>query len=58
MSLKELSDLFLKGVNVDYSKLDATGKSVQAVLAGGKEVQITNPNGTDLTHLSDSKIRA
>ncbi|MBC8004853.1 MAG: aminopeptidase, partial [Verrucomicrobia bacterium] len=48
MTQKELSDLFWKGVNVDYSKLEATGKTVQAVLAAGKEVQITNPNGTDL----------
>ncbi len=45
---KELSDLFWKGVNVDYAKLEATGKSVQAILVGGKEVQLTNPNGTDL----------
>lgn len=48
MTQNELSDLFWKGVNVDYSKLEATGKAVQAVLAAGKEVQITNPNGTDL----------
>ncbi|HCY43333.1 MAG TPA: hypothetical protein DHV48_18685 [Prolixibacteraceae bacterium] len=48
LTLNELSDLFWKGVNVDYSKLEATGKSVQAILAGGKEVQLTNPNGTDL----------
>lgn len=48
MTQKELSDLFWKGVNVDYSKLEVTGKTVQAVLAAGKEVQITNPNGTDL----------
>ncbi|MDP3916313.1 MAG: aminopeptidase [Bacteroidota bacterium] len=48
LSLKELSDLFWKGVNVDYLKLEATGKAVQTVLSGGKEVQITNPNGTDL----------
>ena len=48
LTMKELSDLFWKGVNVDYAKLEATGKSVQAILAGGKEVQLTNPNGTDL----------
>lgn len=48
LSLNELSDLFWKGVNVDYTKLEATGKSVQAILAAGKEVQLTNPNGTDL----------
>jgi len=48
LTLNELSDLFWKGVNVDYTKLEATGKSVQSILTGGKEVQITNPNGTDL----------
>jgi len=46
---KELSDIFWKGVNVDYAKLEATGKAVQSVLSGGKDVHITNPNGTDLT---------
>jgi len=48
MTLKELSDLFWKGVNVDYTKLEATGKSVQKTLAAGKEVHLTNSNGTDL----------
>lgn len=48
LTLKELSDLFWKGVNVDYAKLEATGKAVQAILASGKEVQLTNPNGTDI----------
>jgi aminopeptidase len=48
LTQKELSDLFWKGVNVDYPKLEATGNAVQKILSGGKEVQITNPNGTDL----------
>jgi len=48
LGLNELSDLFWKGVNVDYEKLEATGKSVQSILESGKEVQLTNPNGTDL----------
>ena len=48
LTLKELSDLFWKGVNVDYSKLEATGKALQSKFSGGKEVQIINPNGTDL----------
>ena len=43
----ELSDIFWKGVNTDYSKLVATGEAVKAVLKAGKEVQITNSNGTD-----------
>jgi leucyl aminopeptidase (aminopeptidase T) len=49
LTQKELSDIFWKGVNVDYSKLEATGKAVQKVLSEGTEVRITNPNGTDLT---------
>lgn len=48
LTLKELSELFWNGVNVDYAKLEATGKAVQTILSDGKEVQITNPNGTDL----------
>ena len=48
MTQKELSDLFWKGVNVDYTKLEATGKALQTKFSSGKEVQITNPNGTDL----------
>lgn len=48
LSLDELSDLFWKGVNVDYTKLEATGKSIQSILTEGKEVLITNSNGTNL----------
>lgn len=44
----ELSDMFWGGVNVDYTKLEATGKKVKTILAAGKVVQITNTNGTDL----------
>ena len=47
-SQEELSKIFWDGVNVDYSKLQATGKAVKAALASGKQVHITNPNGTDL----------
>lgn len=48
LSQEELSKIFWDGVNVDYSKLQATGKAVKAALASGKQVHITNPNGTDL----------
>ena len=48
MTEKEMTDLFWKGVNVDYTQLEATGKKVQDILSGGKEIQLTNPNGTDL----------
>jgi leucyl aminopeptidase (aminopeptidase T) len=48
MTLDELTEMFWNGVNVDYAKLEATGKSVKSVLMAGKELHITNPNGTDL----------
>lgn len=48
VSQEDLSEIFWDGVNVDYSKLQATGEAVKAVVAAGKEVHITNPNGTDL----------
>ena len=33
---------------LDYSELQTRGEQVKAALAGGNEVHITNPNGTDL----------
>lgn len=48
LTLNELTDMFWNGVNVDYTKLGETGKSVKSILMSGKEVHITNPNGTDL----------
>ena len=48
VSQEELSKIFWDGVNVDYSKLQATGKAVKAALASGKQLHITNPDGTDL----------
>lgn len=45
---EELARIFWDGVNVDYAKLQSTGEAVKAALASGKEVHITNPNGTDL----------
>ncbi len=44
----ELSRIFWDCVNIDYSELQKTCESVKSALAGGKEVRITNPNGTDL----------
>jgi len=45
----ELSDIFWKGVNTNYTLLEKTGNSVKSVLSAGKEVRITSSNGTDLT---------
>lgn len=44
----ELSKIFWNGVNVNYTELQATAEKVKAALVAGKEVRITNPNGTDL----------
>ena len=44
----ELSRIFWDCVNIDYSELQKTCESVKSAFAGGKEVRITNPNGTDL----------
>lgn len=48
LTLNELTDIFWEGINVDYKKLEATGNAVKGVLSAGKEVHITNPNGTDI----------
>jgi leucyl aminopeptidase (aminopeptidase T) len=48
MTEDELARTFWNGVNVDYSELQARGEQVKAALAGGNEMHITNPNGTDL----------
>jgi leucyl aminopeptidase (aminopeptidase T) len=49
ISEDELSKLFWGGVNLDYADLVKRGVDVKAVLAGGSEMHITHPNGTDLT---------
>jgi leucyl aminopeptidase (aminopeptidase T) len=48
MTEDQLSKAFWDGVNVDYSALQAKGEQVRKTLAGGSELHITNPNGTDL----------
>ncbi len=45
----QLADLYWAGINVDYAKLQAKGAAVKAILAAGKEVRVTHPNGTNLT---------
>lgn len=48
VSQEDLSKIFWDGVNVNYTDLQATAEKVRAALAAGKEIHITNPNGTDL----------
>jgi leucyl aminopeptidase (aminopeptidase T) len=47
--LDTLSKLFWDGVNVDYNKLHANCEAVKNVLAHGKDIRVTQANGTDLT---------
>lgn len=48
MAQEDLAKAFWAGVNVDTTQLQAKGEAVRKALQGGKEVHITNPNGTDL----------
>lgn len=57
VTFKELSDIFWKGLDVDYHALEATGNSLRKVLEAGTEIHITHPNGTDLkVNISGRKI--
>ena len=47
VSREQLSGLMYGGIDADYDALKSTGEQVSRVLAGGKELRITNPNGTD-----------
>lgn len=48
VSTDVLAKAFWDAVNADYSTVQATGEKVKATLAGGKELHITSPEGTDL----------
>ena len=49
MSQDDLAKTFWEAVNADYTAVQTTGEKVKGELSTGKEVHITNPNGTDLT---------
>jgi len=49
MSQDDLAKTFWEAVNADYTAVQTTGEKVKTDLSAGKEVRITNPNGTDLT---------
>ena len=48
ISRRDLAEMLYGGLDVDYTQLQRTGEAMQQVLAAGKEVHITAPNGTDL----------
>ncbi len=49
ITVEQLSEVFWKGVGVDYSRLHETGVKVKTALLDGDVLHITNANGTDLT---------
>jgi leucyl aminopeptidase (aminopeptidase T) len=66
LSRDALAGIMYGGIDTDYEQLQATGKRLSDALAGGKELRITSPNGTDLRigvagrapHVSDGVISA
>ena len=48
VSRDQLAAMMYGGVDADYPALQATGQQVRNALAAGKQLHITNPNGTDL----------
>jgi aminopeptidase len=48
ISRRDLAEMLYGGLEVDYTQLQRTGETMRQVLAAGKEVHITAPNGTDL----------
>jgi leucyl aminopeptidase (aminopeptidase T) len=47
ISRDALADMMYGGVDADYQALQSSGQQVRKALATGKEIHITNPNGTD-----------
>ncbi len=48
VSRSDLAEMLYDGVDVDYAQLQQRGEELRKAVAGGKEVRITAPNGTDL----------
>jgi leucyl aminopeptidase (aminopeptidase T) len=48
ISKAELAKLFYDGLNVDYDKMQARGKTLRDALTAGKKLHIATPGGTDL----------
>ena len=48
VSREDLATMMYGGVDADYASLQATGEQVRKTLASGRELRITNTNGTDL----------
>jgi aminopeptidase len=48
ISREALADMMYGGMDADYQALQSSGQQVRQMLAAGKELHLTNPNGTDL----------
>ena len=65
MPVDNYAKLFWEGVNIDYTSLQATGEKARSAMTG-KEVEVTNPNGTSIkfniepkpAYISDGVISA
>lgn len=44
----DLARIFWDGVNTDYTRLEATGNAVGRLLGAGRQLRLTDPNGTDI----------
>lgn len=47
ISREALGDMMFGGIDADHPALQSSGQQVRSLLAAGKELRITNPNGTD-----------
>jgi aminopeptidase len=45
---EQLAEMMYSGVDADYTGIQATGRQIKTILAAGREVHLTHPNGTNL----------
>jgi len=48
LSEAQQTKMYWDGITADYASIEEKGKALKATLAGGSELRITMPNGTDL----------
>jgi len=47
VSLEKLTEIFWKGISVDYKVLEKNGRKLKSILESGEELEITHKNGTN-----------
>ena len=47
VSLEKLTEIFWKGISVDYKVLEKNGRKLKSILESGEELKITHKNGTN-----------